>query len=106
MKGPQADAGLGWWGKLYEENGRGVLSDNKSGEKIVKADEWNEYEIIAEGNHVRTFINGKPCVDLTDADLSRRGVFGLQIHAGGSMEVRFKDLKFEVLPPAKRDADK
>jgi hypothetical protein len=33
-----AIVGLGWWGKIYEENGRGVLSDNKSGEKIVKAD--------------------------------------------------------------------
>ncbi|HEY1860239.1 MAG TPA: family 16 glycoside hydrolase, partial [Gemmataceae bacterium] len=106
MKGPQADVGLGWWGKLYEENGRGILADNKSGEKIVKADDWNDYEIIAEGSHVRTFINGKPCVDLTDADLSRRGLFGLQIHAGGPMEVRFKDVKLEVLPPPKRDADK
>jgi hypothetical protein len=84
MKGPQADVGLGWWGKLYEENGRGVLSDNKSGEKVVKEDDWNEYEIVAEGGHVKTFLNGKPCVDLTDDAVSRRGIFGLQIHAGGA----------------------
>ena len=25
MKGPQADVGAGWWGKLYEENGRGLI---------------------------------------------------------------------------------
>ena len=25
MKGPQADAGAGWWGKLYEENGRAII---------------------------------------------------------------------------------
>ena len=25
MRGPQADVGAGWWGKLYEENGRGAL---------------------------------------------------------------------------------
>src|SRR5262245_20968776 len=30
MRGPQADIGAGWWGKLYEENGRGLLWD-KSG---------------------------------------------------------------------------
>src|SRR4029077_14251074 len=30
VKGPQADVGAGWWGKLYEENGRGILW-NKSG---------------------------------------------------------------------------
>ena len=35
VKGPQADVGAGWWGKLYEENGRGILWD-KSGEEHVK----------------------------------------------------------------------
>ncbi len=43
------------------------------------------------------YLNGKPCVDLNDAGDRARGVFGLQIHAGGPMEVRFKDLKLEVL---------
>ncbi|HEY7329618.1 MAG TPA: PVC-type heme-binding CxxCH protein [Gemmataceae bacterium] len=95
MRGPQADAGAGWWGKLYEENGRGLLWD-KSGEAHVKADEWNEYEIVAEGSRVRTYINGKLCVDLNDAALSRRGIFALQIHAGGPMEVRLKDFKLTM----------
>jgi putative membrane-bound dehydrogenase-like protein len=96
MRGPQADIGAGWWGKLYEENGRGLLWD-KSGEKHVKTDDWNDYEIVAKGSRVRTYINGKLCVDVDDAKLSRRGIFGLQIHAGGPMEVRFKDIKLEVL---------
>jgi putative membrane-bound dehydrogenase-like protein len=100
MKGPQADAGTGWWGKLYEESARGLLW-SRSGEEHVKTDGWNEYEIVAEGSRVRTYINGKLCVDLNDAALSRRGIFGLQIHAGGPMEVRFKDLKLEVLPTPK-----
>jgi hypothetical protein len=51
---------------------------------------------VAEGSRVRTYINGKLCVDVDDARISRRGIFGLQIHGGGSMEVRFKDLKLEV----------
>jgi putative membrane-bound dehydrogenase-like protein len=97
MRGPQADAGAGWWGKLYEENGRGLLW-KESGEKHVKADEWNEYEIGAQGSRIRTYINGKLCVDLNDTALPRRGIVGLQIHAGGPMEIRFKDLKLEVLP--------
>src|SRR5262249_13325032 len=103
MKGPQADAGAGWWGKLYEESGRGLLW-SKSGEKHIKTDDWNEYEIVAEGSRVRTYLNGKLCVDLDDGALARRGIFGLQIHAGGPMEVRFKDLKLEVLStPRKRE---
>ena len=101
MKGPQADVGLGYWGTLYEESARGKLADNKAGEKVVKVDDWNEYVIIAEGSHVKTYINGKLCVDLDDPKMSRRGVFGLQIHAGGPMEVRFKDIKLEVLTPGK-----
>src|SRR5262249_3502576 len=61
VKGMQADIGVGWWGKLYEEHGRGVLWD-KSGEKFVKVDDWNEYVIEAIGSRVRTFINGQACV--------------------------------------------
>lgn len=96
MKGYQADIGAGWWGKLYEENGRALLWD-KSGEAHVHPDQWNEYEVIAQGSRIRTFINGKPCVDLDDPRGARRGIFAMQIHSGGKMEVRFKELKLEVL---------
>jgi len=98
MKGPQADVGAGWWGKLYEESARGLIWE-KSGEKHVKVDDWNEYVIEAIGPKVRTWLNGNLCVDLTDEKISRRGIFGLQIHAGGPMEVRFKDLKLEIIQP-------
>src|SRR5439155_19410639 len=58
IKGPQADIGEGWWGKLYEEHGRGEIW-KKSGEKHVKAGDWNEYVIEARGSKVRTWINGQ-----------------------------------------------
>ncbi len=103
VRGPQADIGKGWWGKLYEENGRGVLSD-RSGEPFVKPGGWNDYEVVAVGGKVRTFLNGKPCVDLEDAALPRRGIFAFQIHAGGPMEVRFKDIRLELLAPGDRAA--
>jgi hypothetical protein len=95
VKGLQADVGAGWWGKLYEEHGRGLLWD-KSGEAHVKVGDWNDYEIVAKGNTIRTFINGKPCVDLTDEKVARRGIFAFQLHSGGALEVRFKDLQLEV----------
>jgi putative membrane-bound dehydrogenase-like protein len=97
VRGPQADIGEGWWGKLYEENARGILSD-RSGEPAVRKDDWNEYEIIAVGSKVRTWINGRLCVDIDDPKLARRGIFALQLHAGGPMEVRFKDLQLELSP--------
>lgn len=95
IKGPQADIGAGWWGKLYEEHGRGLLW-KESGEKHVNNDDWNDYVIEASGSRVRTWINGKLCVDLDDPKLSRRGLFAFQLHSGGPMEVRFKEIKLEV----------
>ncbi len=97
MKGPQADVGLGWWGKLYEENGRAILSD-KPGDPYVVQDGWNTYEILAVDGKVRTALNGHLCVDIDDPKIARSGITGLQMHAGGPMEVRFKNFKLELNP--------
>ena len=97
MKGWQADMGHGWWGKLYEEHGRGVLWD-QPGDAWVKPGDWNVYEILVTGNRIRTAINGRPCVDLDDPKGARRGQIALQVHSGGPMEVRFKDLALELDP--------
>ncbi len=99
MKGPQADIGAGWWGKLYEENGRGILW-KAPGDQFVKKDQWNDYVIEARGPRVRTHLNGNLCVDLEDEKIARRGLFALQLHSGGPMEVRFKDIRLEVFPKA------
>jgi hypothetical protein len=95
VRGYQADVGVDWWGKLYEENGRALLWD-KSGEAHVNSGDWNSYEIEAVGDRVQTWINGQPCVDLTDPPGRKSGIFALQLHAGGPMEVRFRNLKLEV----------
>jgi hypothetical protein len=95
VKGYQADAGAGWWGKLYEEQGRALLWD-RSGEAHVKPGEWNAYEIRAVGSRIETRINGQLCVDLDDPAGAREGIFALQIHAGGPMEVRFRNIQLEV----------
>ena len=99
MRGPQADIGKGWWGKLYEESGRGLLW-KESGEAHVKPLEWNHYKVEAIGPVVKTWINGKLCVDLKDEKLSRQGEIAFQVHSGPAMEVRFKEIKLEVIDPA------
>ena len=122
VSGYQADfeAGKTYSGILYEEKGRGILA--KRGEKTtigtdadgkkpkvevtgkvgdsneiqaaIKAEDWNEYRIVAEGNHLQHFINGKQTVDVTDthAGAAKDGILALQIHAGPAMVVQFKDL--------------
>ncbi|CAN5857359.1 DUF1080 domain-containing protein [soil metagenome] len=128
VTGYQADfeAGKTYSGILYEERGRGILA--KRGEKTtikpgadgkkptvevtgsvgvsdeiqaaIKSEEWNDYKIVAKGNHVQHFINGKQTVDVTDEDAAnapKEGILALQIHAGPPMTVQFKDLILKEL---------
>ncbi len=95
VSGYQADIGKGWWGKLYEEHGRALLWD-KSGEQHVKLGDWNEYKVVADGHHIRTFINGQLCVDLHDDAGADRGIIAFQLHSGGKTEVRFRNMKLNV----------
>ncbi|WP_367870681.1 DUF1080 domain-containing protein [Luteolibacter sp. Populi] len=121
VAGYQADfeAGKTYSGILYEERGRGILAERGqktvieaegSGHKVVadgkvgdsaeiqatiKSEDWNEYKIVAKGNHVQHFINGKQTVDVTDKDKAhapKEGILALQIHAGPAMVVQFKDI--------------
>ncbi len=97
MKGYQADVGPGWWGNLYDEHGRGSLTKKPTSVKVRKG-EWNQYEILVVGNHVRTAINGQLCSDFTDPTGAKTGVIGLQVHSGGPTEVRFKEFELELNP--------
>ncbi len=95
VRGFQADIGRGWWGRLYEEEGRGLLSE-RTVEKAVRPGDWNVYEITVSGSRIRTAVNGVLAVDLDDRQGARRGVFAFQIHSGGPFEVRFRKLSLEV----------
>ena len=94
VTGMQADVGAGWWGKLYEENGRGLVVDK---EQPIEKDGWNRYVIEARGAHLKITLDGSVCADLDDEKGAREGVFALQLHSGGATEVRFRSLKLELL---------
>jgi hypothetical protein len=81
-------------GGLYESGGRGwVTLPTEEGEKALKANDWNNLEISANGNHIVTKVNGKKVVDLTDPHQKfSEGVIGLQIHTGGGVKMRWKDI--------------
>jgi len=96
VQGYQADIGPDWWGKLYEENGRGLLVER--GATRVVFDGWNRYVIECRGARVRTWLNDEPCVDLDDPAGACAGIVALQVHSGGPTEVRFRKLELELLP--------
>src|SRR5262245_30340863 len=113
--GYQADfeAGKTYSGIVYEEKGRGILA--KRGESIVvgadgkvkvvasvgnsdeiqaaiKSEDWNEYVVIAQGNHLVHKINGRITSEVTDEQAEKRassGILALQLHAGPPMMVQF-----------------
>ena len=97
VSGYQADAAEGnWWGSLYEERGRGVLVNGwkGKGETVVKANDWNQYEIIARGNHIELKLNGLVTAELED-DKARDGIIALQLHQGPAMQVEFRNIKLK-----------
>jgi hypothetical protein len=121
-------------GFLYHEGGRGWLVNvgdfmviDKEGKKEVigkisdvealkkagyyKDKDWNEYTIIARGNHIVHFLNGYQTIELIDNDrvtdpkdpkdrngAALDGLLALQIHAGPPMTVEFKDIRLKHLP--------
>jgi hypothetical protein len=121
--GYQADMehGSTYSGILYEEKGRGILANR--GEKVVisatgekkvggsvgnaaeieasiKKGGWNDYVIIAKGNHLIHKINGRVTIDVTDEQESKAaksGILALQLHAGTPMVVQFKDVRIKDL---------
>jgi len=81
-------------GGLYESGGRGwVKMPTPEGEQALKPGEWNDLEVSLQGNHIVTQLNGVKIVDFTDeAPKFTDGVIGLQIHTGGGVRMRWKDI--------------
>ena len=86
-------------GGLYESGGRGwVAQPTPEGERAIKPRDWNELEVTAEGGHIITRLNGVQIVDFHDpAPRFTEGVIGLQLHTGGGVKVRFKDISIRDL---------
>src|SRR5262245_47752355 len=108
VRGYQADASevgeeKSAWGNLYEERlrGRNVMKAPDEGWKvakpIVRHGDWNSYEVLADGDHIRLTLNGTVTLDLHDRSAAA-GIIALQLHAGPEMRVEFRNLKLKRLP--------
>ncbi|MFT6792826.1 MAG: putative membrane-bound dehydrogenase-like protein [Rubritalea sp.] len=104
MKGYQVDAGIGWWGKIYDESRRNKVIaqpiDPAAIKKIAKDWDWNHYRILCEGPRIRSWINGVPALDYTEKDknIPLDGLIGFQAHGGGIFEVQYKDITIKEIP--------
>jgi len=84
-------------GGIYESGGRGwLIQPTPEGEKALKPGQWNELEISVHGNRYVTRLNGVQIVDYTDtAPKFTDGVIGLQLHMGGGVKMRWKDIEIQ-----------
>jgi hypothetical protein len=91
----EVDPGAGkHTGGLYESGGRGwVAMPTADAEKALKTGEWNRLEVSVQGVHIITHLNGVTVADFKDsAPKFAEGILGLQIHTGGGVKVRWKDI--------------
>lgn len=107
MTGYQADLGDKYWASLYDESRRNkllVTADMEKIKKILKQNDWNDYEIRTTGKRIQVFLNGEQTVDYLEPDNSipQSGLIALQVHGGGKVEVFYKDLILEELPLPKK----
>jgi len=106
-------------GMTYEEKGRGIFGLNGqnvlldpegqrwllSEHEPVKVDvsEWQEYSVVAKGNHLVHRVNGKITSELIDHDEKGRALEGLvaiQLHRGKANRVEVKEILLRELPDA------
>jgi hypothetical protein len=65
-----------------------------------KINDWNEYRIIAKGNHLQHYVNGVLMSDVTDNDtINRRlsGLLGVQVHVGPPMRIAYRNIRVKKL---------
>lgn len=89
------------WGfhDLYGRKNLGV--DGAPAKKVGKQHDWNDMEILAQGNRIRVVVNGTLIADWRDPEPDRikDGPIGLQLHSNTvPQEVHFKNLKIETFP--------
>lgn len=86
-------------GGIYESYGRGWLvqiPDEK--ENILKEGQWNQMKIRVIDGRVLTWLNGIQMVDITDQKIAAgKGAIALQIHSGGGIKVKWRNLLVKEL---------
>ncbi|HXS56753.1 MAG TPA: DUF1080 domain-containing protein [Hanamia sp.] len=86
-------------GGIYESYGRGWLIQPKAeDEKVLKYEQWNTMKIEVKNDEVTSWLNGKQMVTFKDDKIGEgTGVIALQIHDGGGIKVRWKNIKIKEL---------
>ena len=86
-------------GGIYESYGRGwLIKPDSAKDSVVKMGEWNSMKIKVISDEVTTSINGIEMIKIKDSIIGKGiGGVALQIHDGGGIKVRWKNLRIKKL---------
>lgn len=89
---------------VWNKNGKKIVGEplitKEEFKELMKVDEWNDVVIIAKGNRIRHYLNGRLVLDFTDKHPEKSlssGSIGLQLHAGKPMWAEFKNIRMKAL---------
>ncbi len=86
-------------GGIYESYGRGwLIQPDSEKDKALKMGKWNTMKIRADGSKITTWLNGTQMVEIDDEKIGEgKGSIALQIHDGGGIRVKWRNLKVTPL---------
>ncbi len=86
-------------GGIYESYGRGwLIKPDLEKDKALKMGEWNTMRIKVVGDEVTTWLNGTEMISFKDEKIGQAtGSIALQIHDGGGIRVKWKNIKIKEL---------
>jgi len=86
-------------GGIYESYGRGwLIQPLPEDEQHLKPNEWNTLQIKVLGDEVTTWLNDHKMVYIKDEKIGQaNGFIALQIHDGGGIKVRWKNLTIKEI---------
>ena len=82
-------------GGIYESYGRGwLVQPDAELDAALRMGDWNTMRVRAVGDRVTTWLNGTRMVDIADEKIgAAEGSIALQIHDGGGIKVRWRNLE-------------
>ncbi|MFL2577136.1 MAG: DUF1080 domain-containing protein [Flavobacteriaceae bacterium] len=86
-------------GGVYESYGRGwLIKPEPKKDKALKMGDWNKMKIKVVGDQVTTWVNGTKMISIQDEKIGKgKGSIALQIHDGGGIKVKWKNLNIKPL---------
>ncbi|MGY8653615.1 MAG: 3-keto-disaccharide hydrolase [Verrucomicrobiia bacterium] len=85
---------------VIDASGKRTATSLKAKATMKPWSEWNDYHIVAKGQHIVLTINGVKCSELIDREeghFDLKGILGLQLRSGKPMKVQFKEIILKQL---------